>query len=336
MFLFLVICFLLIISFFIAFMNGAITDLTQEKYNAVLENQPDIILKKIWDQYNEINLSLIFLNIFFLSISFCLLGSFIDINDIKLILILFVSIIGIIFFDVLFFFLGKRFASKIIGNLSKIIYFTTIIFVPIIIYFNNLFIKISGKDNKDTTMADITDLVEEAHEEGELEAGEYRLLKNIMSFNDIFVSTIMTPRIVMFSCDANITVAEAIKIPELQMYSRFPIWEGDSIDDEVLGYVTTKEVFSAALNNQLDYTLKTFVRTINFIPENAELGKTLDTFLANRVHLMLVVDEYGGIEGLLTLEDIIEAMLGMEIIDEADKIVDLRAFARRKLEQRIK
>ena len=65
MFLFLVICFLLIISFFIAFMNGAITDLTQEKYNAVLENQPDIILKKIWDQYNEINLSLIFLNIFF-------------------------------------------------------------------------------------------------------------------------------------------------------------------------------------------------------------------------------------------------------------------------------
>lgn len=334
MFLFFVV-FFLIVGFAIIFMYGVIADLTQEKYNTIIENKPDSILKKIWNKYDEITSTLFFLNAFCLFLSFSLSGTFIKEYNIEVILLIIVSIIVAIFIDIFFFSLGKRFASKPIEGLAKCIYYITFVLLYFMGHLNNLFVKVSGKDNDDITMADITDLVEEAHEDGELETGEYRLLKNIMNFNDVLVSVVMTPRVVMFSCDANTTVAEAIKIPEMQMYSRVPIWEGDSIDDEVLGYVTTKEVFSAALNSKLDAKLKDFARPINFIPENAELGKTLDNFLANMSHLMLVVDEYGGIEGILTLEDILEAMLGKEIVDEADKIVDLRAFARRKRKQRI-
>lgn len=157
-----------------------------------------------------------------------------------------------------------------------------------------------------------------------------------MNFSDILVSDVMTPRIVLFSCESNTSVSKAIKLPELQMYSRFPIWDGDSLDDEVLGYVMTKEIFSAALSGDTTKTLKELSRPICFIPENAGLDKALDTFLVNKQHLLLVVDEYGGVEGLLTMEDVIETMLGVEIVDEADKVVDLRLLAKHRRELRLR
>jgi len=104
----------------------------------------------------------------------------------------------------------------------------------------------------------------------------------------------------------------------------------------VIGYVTTKDVLNAALNNQNEKTLSDFARPINFIPENAVLGVALEELLLNKQHLYLVVDEYGGIEGLISLEDVIETILGEEIIDEADKVADLRLLAKQKREARIK
>ena len=201
---------------------------------------------------------------------------------------------------------------------------------------NHLIAKASGKENDDVSLEEITDLVEEAHEGGSIDAGEYRLMTNVMKFNDVLVSDVMTPRVVLFSCRADVTIEEAAKLSELQIYSRFPIWTGDSIDDEVVGYVTTKDVFFAALNGKNDITLRELARTIHFIPENAELGTTLEEFLRNKQQLFLVVDEYGGIEGLITMEDILETILGVEIIDEADKIADLRQLAKQKREERIK
>ena len=201
---------------------------------------------------------------------------------------------------------------------------------------NHLIAKLTGKENEDASIDEITGLVEEAHEDGSIDAGEYRLMTNVMKFNDVLVSDVMTPRVVLFSCKADMTIEETIKLSELQIYSRFPIWTGDSIDNEVVGYVTTKEVFNAALNGKNSITLRELARPIHFIPENAELGTTLEELLLNKQQLYLVVDEYGGIEGLITMEDVLETILGVEIIDEADKIADLRQLAKQKREERIK
>jgi CBS domain containing-hemolysin-like protein len=201
---------------------------------------------------------------------------------------------------------------------------------------SHLIAKLQGKEDSDVSMEEITDLVEEAHEDGSIDAGEYRLMTNVMKFNDVLVSDVMTPRVVLFSCRADMIIQETAKLPELQIYSRFPIWIGESIDDEVVGYVTTKEVFNAVLNGKNNITLKELARPIHFIPENAELGSTLDELLRNKQQLYLVVDEHGGIEGLITMEDILETILGVEIIDEADKIADLRQLAKQKREDRIK
>ena len=104
----------------------------------------------------------------------------------------------------------------------------------------------------------------------------------------------------------------------------------------MVGYVTTKEVFYAALVGDSKRPLTDFVRKIGFIPENAELGKAFDLLVARQQHLFIVVDEYGGIEGLLTMEDVLETILGVEIVDEADKVTDLRLLAKTKRDARIK
>jgi CBS domain containing-hemolysin-like protein len=144
----------------------------------------------------------------------------------------------------------------------------------------------------------------------------------------------MTPRLVVFSLPSDTPVAEAIKEPELQMYSRFPVYDNESLDS-VSGYVMTKDVLRAALAGRNAVALSKLKRDVDFIPENVSLDQALEQFLQKKQHLFMVVDEYGGVEGLLTMEDVMESVLGVEIVDEADHVVDLRAVAKQRRDARI-
>lgn len=206
---------------------------------------------------------------------------------------------------------------------------------PLYWVFSAIHDKIRGKSTSDESREEISALVESAHEEGLIEAGEYRILKNIMNFSEVYVSDVMTPRTVMFSFVADKTVDDVVHLPEIQMYSRFPIWEGESFDDGVLGYVMSKDILLAALKGKGATKLRDFCREVYFIPENAELDTTLEKFLNRRQHLFVVVDEYGGVEGLISMEDVVETMLGVEIVDEVDKVVDLRLLAKQRRDNRI-
>jgi CBS domain containing-hemolysin-like protein len=131
--------------------------------------------------------------------------------------------LAIIIINFSLFYLGKRFCEKTTLKLAPIIYFITLPLLPIINAANIVLIRMSGKENDDVSMEEITDLVEEAHEDGAIDAGEYRLMTNVIKFGDVLISDVMTPRIVMFSCKADMTIEEAYRQPELQIYSRFPI-----------------------------------------------------------------------------------------------------------------
>ena len=146
----------------------------------------------------------------------------------------------------------------------------------------------------------------------------------------------MTPRTVIFSYEADKTIGEVINVNELLTFSRFPVWKGKSIDDEVVGYVVTKEILNAALKNRTEETLSSFARKIHYVPENATLDDVMEQFIKLRQHIFLVVDEYGGIEGLIAMEDVFENLLGVEIVDEADRVVDMRELAKQRRDKRIK
>lgn len=332
----------IILGILITFLNGAITGLTQDIFSRILAEESKVkkivTLKKIWDNYDEYVHSLFCLISVILLFTTYIFSELIIRNTHILypFLISIPFIFGILIVTAIFYFLGRRFSSNVLKKCASIIYIITFPLVPLMRKVDALFIRLSGKDNDEVSIEEITDLVEEAREEGTLDAGEYRLMKNIMKFSDVMVSDVMTPRVVVFSCKGSMTVGEALKKPELKTFSRFPIWEGDSIDDNVLGYVITKQVFEAAINGNMDKPLKDLCRKIKFIPENAELGKALEEFLINKQHLFLVVDEYGGIEGIISMEDVLETMLGTEIVDEADKFVDMRLLAKSKREARVK
>ncbi|MGE5479500.1 MAG: CNNM domain-containing protein [Chloroflexota bacterium] len=331
---------LMLLGAFSAALSAVLSSLSQEEINEISElkhkNSERLIALKL--RYEDNINSYVILELFLYTLAGGLLGSYIELHFHSiwgLVGSIAVFFIFTIFFRYLFYSLGIRFAERIGLFLTPIMYLVSQTIKPLTQALKLIARNIGGEPPDEASREEIAALVDTAHEEGSLDAGEYRILRNMIHFKDVLVSDVMTPRTVMFACKADTTVEEALTMPELQMYSRFPVWEGDSLDDGIIGYIMSKDVMHAALNGKLEQTLRSLTRKVYFIPENADLDKALEKFLQRRQHLFVVVDEYGGIEGLLTMEDAVETILGVEIVDEADRVVDLRQLAKERRDRRI-
>ncbi|MBL7998803.1 MAG: DUF21 domain-containing protein [Candidatus Kapabacteria bacterium] len=234
--------------------------------------------------------------------------------------------------------LGDRYADRLAeltATVLGIIVPVTKPFVALMEWITALLSSEQTMDEVREEMEDeITALMDEAVEEGALDASEYRILSNIIQFSDVNVEDVMTPRSVVFGVNGSVAIGDVISMQELQMYSRFPVWESESVDS-VIGYAITKDVLRAALDGKHTQPVSSIVREVYYIPENVRLDKALDEFLTRRQHMFVVVDEYGGVEGLITMEDVLEAILGAEIVDEADRVVDMRQLAKHRRDKRI-
>lgn len=167
---------------------------------------------------------------------------------------------------------------------------------------------------------------------GEISKEEGKIVQNIIKMEDKRVRDIMTPRMVIFSLDADMPVGKAARLIEEQGYSRIPIYEED--EENIIGYVLAKEINSPKVQATPDAPLRKFAKKITFVPETVNCLTLLTRFLKHRLHLAIVVDEYGGVDGLVTLEDLMETMLGTEIVDETDDVEDLQEVARRRAARR--
>jgi CBS domain containing-hemolysin-like protein len=136
----------------------------------------------------------------------------------------------------------------------------------------------------------------------------------------------MTPRTVTFMMPLEATIADLLAKQENQTFSRVPLYDGSR--DRVSGYILQNDVLRALANGgDRNAPLSKFKRDISFIPETASVGAALRQIVANAEHIAVVADEHGGIAGLVTLEDLTETVLGVEIVDESDQVVDLRKAA---------
>jgi len=250
-------------------------------------------------------------------------------------LILILTLPFLIIFRYLFYSLGIRYSNILVIKFLPLFYYLAKINTPLMSFLQLLAEKIGGRKVDEDTREELDAMVESAHDEGSIDSSEYRILKNIIKFKEVFVSDVMTPRTVVFSLNADKTIEEVLNNNGLKMYSRIPLWEGESLDKGLIGYILSKDILQAALSGKTNITLREFMRVINFIPENVELDVALDQFLNNKQHLMAVIDEYGGFDGLITMEDVLETILGVEIMDEADRIEDLRSLAIKKRDRRI-
>lgn len=169
---------------------------------------------------------------------------------------------------------------------------------------------------------------------GHLDEKESRILKNLFRFPDLCAEDIMTPSTVVFALQQDLTAREVLqKHPKIH-FSRIPIY-GENRDN-MTGFILKNDLLLDDIRNGGQTKLKDFQqRELRAVLEETRLSAVLEKLLDNREHILLVVDKYGGMEGVVTLEDVVETLIGIEIVDEADKHIDMRRVAREKWESRM-
>ena len=191
-----------------------------------------------------------------------------------------------------------------------------------------------GRPPAPMTEEDILGTIRLGAKEGEISEWESLMVHNIIKLENTQVREVMTPRKVMFALDANITVDKALRDAGEQGFTRIPVYQEDK--DNILGYVMIHDLGSAKTLTEPNTLLSAIVKPITFVAETTNCLTLLNSFLKKRSHLSIVEDEYGGVAGLVTLEDLLETVLGAEIVDETDTVVDLQKLARKRKQKKSK
>lgn len=179
-----------------------------------------------------------------------------------------------------------------------------------------------------TTEEDIKAIVSLTRKAGLLQPYEELSIRNILSLDQKSVEQVMTPRTVVFTLPAGITVQEAMKEGQIWPHSRVPVWDDDA--EDIVGIVYRRDVLVALAGDRHATTLSTLMKPVEFVLESLTLDRALIKFLESRIHMFVVLDEYGGFSGVITLEDVLEEILGKEIVDETDQFADMRELARQR------
>ena len=181
---------------------------------------------------------------------------------------------------------------------------------------------------------EFTALADIGAEGGHLDEKESRILKNLFRFPDLCAEDIMTPSTVVFALQEDMTAHEVLQKHKDIFFSRIPIYAENR--DNITGFVLKSELLLDDIRNEGKTKLKDFPqRELRGVLDETRLSTVLEKLLDNREHILLVVDKYGGTEGVVTLEDVVETLIGIEIVDEADDAVDMRKVAREKWSSRM-
>lgn len=223
--------------------------------------------------------------------------------------------------------LGANYWKQLTPFTVQVIKIMIFILYPIVM-FSQLITKALNK-NKETSIlsrADFSAMAEIGSKEGALAQDEYRIINNILRFNQMRINIIMTPRTVLVAASKDQSIREFYDNSDNLRFSRIPIYK-DSIDD-IIGYVLKDEILQEIIEGNGDNDLESIVRRFLVEPESANMATVFSRLIKKNEHIVLIVDEYGGTSGIATMEDIIETLLGLEITDESDDIEDMQKWAR--------
>ena len=207
--------------------------------------------------------------------------------------------------------------------------FLMVIMAPLIRVITLLTNLISRKNKSEEVVTDeeLIMLAGLSRSSGAIALYQERTIEGVLTFAKKAVKEVMTPRTVIFSRHADMTLDEVAKSTDRWEHSRFPVWGKDQ--EDIIGTALTKDVFMSIASGHGHLKLKDLLRPVHFAAETAPLSKIFREFLDTRQHLFVVIDEYGGLSGVVTLEDVLEEMLGREIMDESDQVADKREFAKK-------
>jgi len=228
---------------------------------------------------------------------------------------------------------GARYWRRLAKISTSLIRITIFITYPLVIV-SSYITKIFSKNKKELTTSreEIAALASIGAVEGIFSEKEDKIIQNLLKLKKVNVKEIMTPRVVVVVADENLNLKKFLESKDYLKFSRVPVFSEN--DENITGYVIRQTLFEKLAEGDHELRLKDVKREIILAPNSITLFLMWEKLLENKEHIALIVDEYGGVDGIVTMEDIIETLLGLEIVDEKDTITDMREYARKRWKTR--
>ena len=223
------------------------------------------------------------------------------------------------------------FSTRVLNILIFVFKWTGVIWVL------QLFTRIFGKRAHGESILSREDfhaMTDIAHEDGVFEKSESIVIKNLLNFKKILVKDVMTPRTVLKLAPEDQNIKDFFEQNKDLRFSRVPIYKNKS--DNITGYILKDDIFREVAEGKIEQNLIDLKRTLIVVDRNIAIPNLFEKFVKEKEHIALVVDEYGSVSGLVTMEDVIETLLGLEIMDESDTDSDMQELARQNWEKRAK
>ena len=231
--------------------------------------------------------------------------------------------------------LGAVHWQKLAPSFGIMIHWLAVILFPFVWCSEKLtrLLSTSGKTAFSFSRDEMEAMAEIGKQEGVLDVKEHKIVSNLMKLRQLSVRDIMTPRPVIFSAKADMSVQDFFDAHAASPFSRIPLF-GEGAD-EVQGYVLKSDLLIAQARDQFDRKLSEFKRDFIVFSDHLSASEIYDRLVRKKSHMALIVDEYGTVQGLVTLEDVVETLIGLEITDELDKVEDMQTLAHQRWRERM-
>ncbi|MBQ6073612.1 MAG: DUF21 domain-containing protein [Bacteroidales bacterium] len=231
--------------------------------------------------------------------------------------------------------IGTSYYRQLMGFTTRVLRALILLMYPIVILIE-LITRIFQKDDDEASVSreEVSAMANVGEEEGVIDESENRIIQNVIKLDDVKAYDVMTPRVVAQTASENMSLKNFYKDKDFEHYSRIPVYSESP--EYITGYILRSEALECLAEDKFDMRLSEIKRDITFFNEEQSVADIWDTLLAKKEQIGLIIDEYGCFQGILTLEDIIETILGLEIIDENDEVSDMQQFARERWKQRAK
>ena len=231
--------------------------------------------------------------------------------------------------------IGAVYWRSLAGLMARFVRFLTWALFPLIIISEALTRLIArGKQPHGFNRDEFIAMAGLGQRSGQIDEQESRIISNLFRFGSLQAKDIMTPRMVIQAFPEDLTVAEALEPSRKTPFSRLPLYSQDI--DHITGFILRDDLLLSQAQHNRKLSLDKLKRKLFTVPGDMKLSQLLSFLLNNRQHMVLVVGDFGGTKGIVTLEDVVETLLGLEIVDELDTVEDMRALARQQWSKRIR
>ena len=224
--------------------------------------------------------------------------------------------------------IGSTYWRRLAIPASGMIRVLFIITYPLVMLLEYITRSIGSKNGQESVTRDeVAAMVTVGAEEGVLEKKENKMIQNLLKLDSVTAHEIMTPSVVVTMAEEEMTLKEFYNDDEFKKYSRIPVYKDDE-SDYITGYVLRQEILERMAEDKFDVKIGELARPILSFSEDEDVSTIWEKLLEKKEHISIIIDEYGCLRGIVTLEDVIETMLGFEIVDEKDEVVDMQELAK--------